>query len=255
MYTSPKVIRMTLDEYLARPKENDVLYDDIIIVPPRKPRPAGRGRTAAHFERLKKISMESMDTDPRFKIKEDELRYFKDMKDKLGKRIRQPSSEEKCALLKHCFYTLRGYSQAEPTTGVLENLGESERAKLFGSEPPEAIDLARAGISFATLHRLLHELANYMCDGKGKNIHESSSMWLFVILILLDDLHAIMESNSYELQRIKRALSRHVPAMIKDMTIYDTQDADDRLACEKAERAISGFISNIGIIRQHFNQM
>ncbi|GFE54893.1 survival of motor neuron interacting protein, putative [Babesia ovis] len=243
-----------VEDYLASVREEEGLLPTVIFASARKCRTGNSGRTAAQFERLRKISVEAMESDTRFLLKNNELDFFKHMKARVGSSMRQAKSHHHCALLNYCYNLLPVEISRRLTGNFLPSLGDEQWVRIFSSEAPDVMSMARAGISFSTVQQILHYLANYICEDRGRNIHEQSSMWLFVILVLLDDLHAMQESVAYELQRLKRAFARHVPSMIDSLAIYDTDSEDDQVERERAEMAISGYVLNICIIRQHFKQ-
>ncbi|EDO06555.1 hypothetical protein BBOV_II006050 [Babesia bovis T2Bo] len=243
-----------VEDYLASVRQEENLLPNVIIASAKKPSASIPVKNSTKFERLQKISNEASDSDPRFVINGDALNYFKHMKAQLHSNIPQAQSQHNCALVNYCVNTFPKESDISSTENFLQNLRDDQWSELFASNPPDALEIASAGFSFRNLQQILHNLANLICEGKGSNIDEKTSTWLFAILLLLDDLFAIQESISYELQRIKRALDRYIPSMIDSLASGDTKSDKHMIERETAEMVISGHVLNLCIIRQHFKQ-
>ncbi|GIX63304.1 uncharacterized protein BcabD6B2_27390 [Babesia caballi] len=245
---------MEVQEYLQRVREEEALLPDVVVAETRDAGVENDSKAPCQFERLRKIAAEAGETDSGFNIMDHELQFFQAMKEEVSSAMLHCETQDTCALLRHCAQFLGTEGNGRRERVLLQNVEDERWVELFRSPPPDAMATSVSGISFATVSELLHRLANFLCEGRGKNIDESSSKWLFSLLLLLDDLHAVQESVSYELQRIKRALGRHVPIAMENLPTCDPDAEEDLANRERGELAISGYILNICIIQQHFKQ-
>ncbi|KAK1939540.1 hypothetical protein X943_000877 [Babesia divergens] len=239
---------MDVEEYLRHVREEEAALPDVCVARSTSMPISSDGKTAKQFEHLKKIDDESLCLDSGYRLGENEMQYFRAMKSAVNAKMTQASSQEKCGLVNHCIELI---SDGTDESSRLHKLDDACWHKIFASDPPDIVKLCTMGISFATVHEILYRLASFVCDSKGKNINEKSSNWLFTIFLVLDELHAMIESVSYELQRIKRALGRYLRAIRDNATNGQSGGAE---ASEQLQRDIASVTLNICIIQQHFNQ-
>ncbi|CDR94102.1 hypothetical protein, conserved [Babesia bigemina] len=245
---------MDVEEYLRSVREEEARLPEVVAVETTDTSRQSHGKTVEQFERLQKIAAESVENDCAFVMNNNELQFFKTMKDDVNAKMSHAESTEKCALAEYCTGILRSEGDAANVSSYLHNLQDAHWELLFRSPPPDVLKICERGVSFASVQEILHKLANFICGSKGKNIDEKSSRWLFSTLLILDDLHAVQESVSYELQRLKRALSRYIPTKMGDLNEYDPENDEDIAKRQIDEIIIAGHILNLCIIRQHFKQ-
>ncbi|GBE60711.1 hypothetical protein BOVATA_022040 [Babesia ovata] len=245
---------MDVEEYLRSVREEEARLPEVVAVETTNTTGNSHGKTVEQFERLQKIATESVENDRTLVMSDNELQFFKAMKDDVNANMSHAESAERCALVEYCTGLLRSAGGAVKVSRSLHDLEEAQWEVLFRLPPPEVLEICEHGISFASVQEVLHKLANFICGGKGKNIDEKSSRWLFAVLLILDDLHAMQESVSYELQRLKRALSRYITTKMGDLNSYNPENEEDIAKRQRDEITITGHILNMCIIRQHFKQ-
>ncbi|KAK1443712.1 hypothetical protein BgAZ_205880 [Babesia gibsoni] len=243
---------MDVEEYLRLVREEEASLPDVSLSAFPDIELSLDGKSAKKFERLIKLDDESLCLDSGFRFGSTEMNFFKAMKAEINSSLSQAGSQEKCGLSKYCIAVLR---RADPSIShsTLDDLDEKGFSTLFTSNPPKVTLLCQSGISFATVHTILHGFACYVCDGRGKNINEVSCKWLFTILLVLDELHAIVESICYELQRIKRAIARKLKALRESILDEHTENIAST-EYHRKQREIASLTLNVSIIQEYFNQ-
>ncbi|AFZ79488.1 hypothetical protein BEWA_023370 [Theileria equi strain WA] len=223
------------------------------------------GKTAKQFNRLRHIDKEYERLDSGFRLTDAELEYFRALKKSVAAHGIQSSLADSY-LWKYAsqFGDAEAPPEQEPSSDLdvtsddssdvqldeedaagQKEESESENGvwnKMFQSNPPSVYELCKTGVHFGAIYECLHTIGDRICESPGQQIPEVLLKWLFVILLMLDDLHAMSESVSYELQRIRRAILRRC-TIIKGSV--------DSTQCPN-ELASSYLLSSI--IAMHFNQ-
>ncbi|KAK2195552.1 Gemin2-Brr1 [Babesia duncani] len=190
------------------------------------------GKTFKQFARLQKIDEECRQLDKDLYLTPEELTYFKTLKRHIAKMYHSSVAPEESGLLIY----------AKSLASQVPNLDASDEENMWkhlftNTSPPSIFTLCENGISFQTLQEAIHAIANCICENPNLPLPGEIIKWSFTLLVMLDELHAMSETVSYELQRIRRTMLRKFTAL---------QDTD---STEKAELQLI-----ICIIAQEFNQ-
>ncbi|BAM40274.1 conserved hypothetical protein [Theileria orientalis strain Shintoku] len=233
---------MDVDTYLRQVKlENESIPDVVVAETKESDSDAANNdgsipedsKATKQFNRLINIDAEYQKLDSGFELNDDELKYFQSVKKHIHylygiQNIREVSSIWNYAL------DLAGESiPPSDKDAIWKNLLES---------PPAPIpDLCRGGVNYGCTEECLHAIADLICQFPGTEVPKDRSKWLFNILLILDELHAMSENVSYDLQRTRRALLRRC-------SIIESSDASEFAEELSHLRLLSTIIST------HFKQ-
>ncbi|UKJ90487.1 hypothetical protein MACJ_001421 [Theileria orientalis] len=157
-------------------------------------------RATKQFNRLINIDEEYQKLDSGFELSYDELKYFQSLKKHIHYLYGIQNTREVSSIWNYALKISGGSVSPSDKDAIWKNL--------LDSTPASIPDLCRGGVNYGCTEECLHVLADLICQFPGTEVPKDRSKWLFNILLILDELHAMSENVSYDLQRIRRSLLR-----------------------------------------------
>ncbi|XP_952167.1 uncharacterized protein TA13800 [Theileria annulata] len=249
---------MDVNTYLNQVKlENDSLPKVVVIDTPKlrnfdSYEAAGTEDSKATrlFNRLIHIDEEYKKLDSGFILTDEELKYFKLLKSNIAS-IYGIQNDKLCSSI-YNYARIHFIDQSHDHTDSIQSsntinstntnntstisknvndlsLNREEESvmwkMLMDSEPPPISTICNDGINYACTEDCLHILGDLICQFPGSPLLRNRAKWLFIILLILDELHSMTENVSYDLQRIRRSLLRR-SSMIESKELDTTEFSD-----------------------------
>ncbi|UKK01976.2 hypothetical protein MACK_001329 [Theileria orientalis] len=200
---------MDVDAYLRQVKLENESIPDVVVAETKESNNDAvsndgsiteDSKATKQFNRLINIDEEYQKLDSGFELSDDELKYFQSVKKHVHYLYGIQNNREVSSIW--------NYALKISGSSISPSDKEAVWKSLLDSTPASIPDLCRGGVNYGCVEECLHVLADLICQFPGTPVPKERSKWLFNILLILDELHAMSENVSYDLQRIRRSLLR-----------------------------------------------